>query len=133
MTKSGKRATQETLNYLSDEILSESELHEEEGDWFGELAEFVGHLPLSDELASRLTEYLTPFLDDDDRLDGTMYPTGAAFEYFESAAAGGVMRDYLIGFTDALQTDYLRWTAFQAEVGPEYAEWRLNSEPTKSR
>ena len=73
--------------YLSDYLSEEGLCQDKAQGWFGELGEFAGALAIDDPLLERAALYLSPFLDDDDRIDGLMYPQGAAVKFLESSWA----------------------------------------------
>ena len=108
--------------YLSDYLSEEDLCQEEAQGWFGELGEFVSALAIDDSLLERVALYLSPFLDDDDRIDGLMYPQGAAVTFLE-VSWGGDFGIYLEGFIDALAIDHERWMEMCAKNGSN-AEWR---------
>lgn len=112
--------------YLSD-YMSEEDWHGDKAlGWFGELGEFAGALAIDDPLLERAALYLSPFLDDDDRIDELMYPQGAAVKFLE-ASWGGDSGIYLAGFIDALAIDHQRWTEMCSRYGSN-GEWRLSTD-----
>lgn len=68
----------------------------------------------------------TPFLDDDDRIDGLMYPQGAAVKFLE-ASWGGNHIVYLEGLIDPPAIDYQRWTEIYSRPSSN-ADWRLSTD-----
>ena len=116
------------LEYLADDLGIEGENHEGYEQCFEQLADFTRSLKESDELAVGLAKCLDPFLIDDDRLGGALYPQGKAFEFLEIVPPGGVgeecLREYLGLFSFALHLDFERWNAHIEEVGEEVANWQ---------
>jgi hypothetical protein len=115
-------------DYISDELSIEAEEHPESEESFDGLVSFVDTLQSDDKICVRLAICIEPFLEDDDRLDGTHYRAGVGFEYLEETDPSGDYREYLEGLVEALQIDHRRWLAHLAEAGNN-AEWRIESGP----
>ena len=76
-----------------------------------------------------MDELLHPFLTDDPRLAGTLYPDGDAIHFMDSFAPGTdpkIYQDYLDKFLAHLRTDHRRWSAHVAERGVD-ASWTLQT------
>jgi hypothetical protein len=92
---------EEARGYLA-EYLADEDIHGGESrSWFGELAEYAMQLPPDDPLITRTVVYLQPFLDDDERVEGAMYPGGEAVRFIEQGW-GGDLGTYLAGFVEAM-------------------------------
>jgi hypothetical protein len=113
--------------YLGDYLGDEEWFGGESRDWFLALDAYVQALPLDDPRIVEAAEYLQPFLDDDDRIDGLMYPVGAAVHHIEDSGWGGDHDRYLTGFVAALGEDWRRWQQMVTEKG-DAAEWRMPDE-----
>ena len=119
-------------DYISDDLSIEAEEHPEDEEWFDGLVLFVDSLKFDDNICVRLAVCLEPFLEDDDRLDGTLYPAGKGFEFLEEADRSGDFRDYLEGLVEALENDHRRWLTHVAEAGVD-AQWRIDIGPPQLR
>jgi hypothetical protein len=112
-------------DYLEDWLRDEDVFGDESLDWFDALAVHVANLSLSDTRVMLAAVALQPFLDDDDRIDCTMYPDGSAIRYVEETGWGSDYDAYLTGFVDALAQDWQRWRSMVDHDG-EDAAWRLD-------
>ena len=115
-------------DYLADDLGLESEDHPDYEEWFEGLVGYLGQLSPDDELCVRLADCLQPFLDDDQRLDGTLYPNGSGFHFMETESPGGDFRRYLDGLVTCLERDYQRWLIHVSRAGGR-AEWRTETGP----
>jgi len=87
--------------------------------------------PADDPRLARLAQLLRPFLDDDPRLDGTLYPDGDAIRFMDAYAPTtdpDVCSAYLDDLLAHLARDYRRWQQQIAAAGPS-ATWRLGQRP----
>jgi hypothetical protein len=126
MAETDRRA--EARDYLGDDLQMEAEEHPEDEEWYLELADWLRGLSVSDVICEQLAVVLAPFLDDDDRIDGAMYPAGQAVSYMDSGPAGGDYRAYIEQLLEGLTRDYQRWIEHVATTG-DFAAWSLETGP----
>ncbi len=90
-------------------------------------AEYLRGLPGADGRVAELSELLRPFLEDNPRVGGTLYPDGDAIRFMDSFVPGEGPADceeYFDEFLVHLRTDHRRWLAHVAARGAD-AEWTL--------
>jgi len=78
---------------------------------------------------AELSELLHPFLADDPRLDGTLYPDGDAIRFMDSLVPDGdpeVCEEYFGEFLDHLRAGHRRWSAHVAAHGAD-AAWTFKT------
>jgi hypothetical protein len=78
---------------------------------------------------AELSELLQPFLANDLRLDGTLYPDGDAIRFMDSVVPDEdpeLCKQYLDEFLDNLRADHRRWSAHVAAHGAD-AAWTLET------
>jgi hypothetical protein len=115
---------EDARSYLAD-WLGDEDIHGEASlAWFAGLADYARELPLSHPLTRRAAVFLQPFLEDDERVEGAMYP-GGKFVQFIQQGWGGDYLEYLTALIDALGYDFLTWQAMLFEDG-DAAIWRYS-------
>jgi hypothetical protein len=121
---------EDARDYLADDIDAESEEWGEDYESaFEDLAEFLRDMDADDPLLARLAVVVAPFLENDDRLDGTLYPLGEGVTYEDETDPGEITpHAYLEGLVAALERDHARWTAHVADVGDD-AAWTMEFQP----
>jgi hypothetical protein len=121
---------EDARDYLADDLDAEAEdWGEDYEDSFENLAEYLRDMDADDMLLARLAVVVAPFLANDDRLDGTLYPLGEGVTYEDETDPGEVSpRTYLEGLVAALERDHARWTAHLERVG-ESATWTMDTQP----
>ncbi|WP_211763009.1 hypothetical protein [Kutzneria sp. CA-103260] len=120
---SSKELLENARGYLSD-FLHNEDWFDDDGiqDWFNNLGRYVAALPLTHPHIRAAAQYLRPFLEDDDCIDGLLYPCGAAICYIERRRPGGDLDDYLSGFLKALAIDWRTWRDVTEHFGAQ-AHW----------
>ncbi len=125
----GSRAG-DARDYLADDIDAQGE------EWDGEfatdyeaLAEHLRGLPADDDVCENLEEWLSPFLNDSDKVEGTLYPDGDAMRFLVRHVPPDNPEHryiYLQMFTDCAANDYCRWLAVVKRDGPT-ATWTVSA------
>jgi hypothetical protein len=126
MTRTDRRA--DARDYLGDDLEMEAEEHPGDEEWYLGLAQWLRSLSIEDTICEQLAIVLAPFLDDDDRIDGTMYPLGQAVWYMDSGPSGGDYRAYVVEILKRLTWDHERWVEHVAAAG-DFASWTLQTGP----
>ena len=120
----------EARDYLADDFDAESQDSTPEyAQDYNDFAAYLRALPADDSRLAELAELLRPFLDHDQRLDGTLYPDGDAMRFMVSVEPGSDSEDheeYFGGFLNHLRADHQRWLAHVAAHSTE-AEWRAET------
>jgi hypothetical protein len=96
---------------------------------YRDFADYLRALPAADDRMAELGELLRPFLENDPRLGGTLYPDGDAIRFMDSLVPDGdpeVCDEYLDEFLGHLRADRRRWLAHVAARGAD-AEWTLET------
>lgn len=116
-------------DYLADDFDAQGE------DWDGEYAEdYVGFaaylrsMPGDDDVCERLAAALKPFLDNDSRVDGALYPDGDAMRFMVRHVPPTDANErytYAQMFTACAENDHARWVAAIAEQGGT-AAWTVD-------
>ena len=94
---------------------------------YRDFADYLRALPAAGGRMAELGELLRPFLEDDPRLGGTLYPDGDAVRFMDSLVPDGdpeICDEYLDEFLGHLRADHRRWLAHVAARGID-AEWTL--------
>ncbi|GAA4033317.1 hypothetical protein GCM10023063_16100 [Arthrobacter methylotrophus] len=99
----------EARDYLSDHLNLEAEEHPADEDWYYALEDHLLALEPSHPICTRLAVALEPFLNDDERIDCTMYPQGKAVNFLDEQSPRGSFSTYLEGLTSAIEADHERW------------------------
>lgn len=117
-------------DYLADDFhMQASDEATELGRDYSDFADWLRELPASDPLLGLLATSLAPFLDDEPRLGGTLYPLGEAIQFMDKSLPPREPADrewYLQRFVTRLERDHRRWRALLAEAG-ESARWTVES------
>jgi hypothetical protein len=120
----------EARDYLADDFDEQAEdSPSEHAQDYHAFAGYLRALPADDGRVAELSELLHPFLADDPRLDGTLYPDGDAIRFMDSLVPGGdpeVCEEYFGEFLDHLRADHRRWSAHVAAHGAD-AAWTLKT------
>ncbi|MEO3931444.1 hypothetical protein WMO79_01335 [Micrococcaceae bacterium Sec7.4] len=120
----------EARDYLTDHLNLEAEEHPGHEDWYYELEDHLAALGADHSICRRLAVALEPFLNDDERIECTMYPIGEAITFLEQEPPGGPFTAYLEGLTSAIEADHGRWVKHVAAAG-DAAAWTLQSGPPR--
>jgi hypothetical protein len=101
-----RQRLKDAREFLADHLGDETYHFEEDDDekaqpWWHARGDYVDALPLDDPRLAQIAEYLTPFLDDDERVECTMDPGGATITYIEDPDWGGDHDLWLTGFVKA--------------------------------
>ena len=92
-------------------------------------AAYLRALPEADARVAELSELLHPFLANDPRLEGTLYPDGDAIRFMDSVVPDEdpeLCEQYLDEFLGNLRADNRRWSAHVAAHGAD-AVWTLKT------
>ncbi|MDQ2873546.1 MAG: hypothetical protein M3Y33_01415 [Actinomycetota bacterium] len=120
----------EALGYLADDFDEQAEgSPPEHAQDYRAFADYLRALPAAGVRAAELGELLRPFLADDPRPGGTLYPDGDAIRFMDSFVPDGdpeVCEQYLDEFLDHLRADHRRWSAHVAVHGAD-AAWTLET------
>jgi hypothetical protein len=91
------------------------------------VADYLRALTADDVQVIELSTFLHPFLTDDPRLGGTLYPDGDAIRFMDSFVPDAdpeICEEYLASFLRHLRRDHRRWSAHVAARGAD-AAWTL--------
>lgn len=116
-------------DYLADDFdLQGLDYEPEEDIDYSAFANYLRSLSGGDPRMFELAVTLRPFLEDDEGLDGTLYPDGDAIRMMDRHIPGDLLshEDYLRTFMSLLAQDHRRWTAHRAQQGAQ-AVWTLES------
>lgn len=120
----------EARDYLADDFDAESEDHPpDDAQQYSDFADYLRAIPADDSRLDELAEYLRPFLDNEERIDGTLYPDGDAMRLMievTPGADGSAREEYLADFLHCLRADHRRWLQHVAEKG-DAAQWRAET------
>ena len=120
-------------DYLADHLNDvEIEHWEEQEEWGESLVDWLRELPAADPICTHLGVLLSPFIEDDERLEGILYFAGHTSDYLDRGKRGGDFRDYLEELLKGLYWDYERWTTHIEEVGADAARWTFGGPPKVS-
>jgi hypothetical protein len=122
-------APADARDYVADDFDAQGE------EWEGEFeAEYVGFaayirsLPADDDVCERIAVALKPFLDNEARIDGTLYPDGDAMRFMVRHVPPKDNNEryaYAQMFTACSENDHARWAAATAEYG-DAAAWTVD-------
>lgn len=116
-------------DYLADDFdMQGGDFETEDADAYSAFADYIRSLPGDDPRMLELAVMLRPFFDNDDGLDGTLYPDGDAMRMMDREIPGWIHshEEYLGQFLSLLAIDFSRWTVHQAEQGDKPAgRWNL--------
>lgn len=98
----------EARDYLTDHLNLEAEDRPGAEAWYYGLEDHLRALDRDHPICSRLAVALEPFLNDDERIECTMYPLGDAVTFLEQQSPGGLFDAYLEGLTCAIEADHER-------------------------
>ena len=120
----------EARDYLADDFDAQAEeCPPEFAQGYRALADYLRALQADDGRVLELGELLDPFLRDDPRLGGTLYPDGDAIRCMDSLVPDADPEEcgqYLGLFLRHLRTDHRRWLAHVAAHGAD-AAWTLET------
>jgi hypothetical protein len=120
----------EARDYLADDFDEQAlDSPSESAQGYYDFADYLRALPAVDSRMAELSELLRPFLENDQRLGGTLYPDGDAIRFMDSVvpkADPEVCEEYLDEFLGHLRVDHRRWMVHVAERGAN-AEWTLET------
>jgi hypothetical protein len=120
----------EARDYLADDFDEQAaDSPPEHAQGYRDFADYLRALPADDGHVAELSELLRPFLEDDTRLGGTLYPDGDAIRFMDSLVPDAdpeACGEYLDEFLGHLQADHRRWLAHVAARGAD-AEWTLET------
>ncbi len=124
-------ALEKSRGFLADWLRDEDYFETQASiDSFGALADHVATIPLDDPRARSIARYVEPLLaDEGDRIEGVLYPDGAAVRYVEETEWGGDPDDYVEAFLEALRQDFTAWSDLVRRDG-EAAAWPASGLPT---
>ncbi len=127
MSRRQEHRSARARDYLADDFNAQANDEEDiaaQNDYY-DFEDWLREVSASNPLLDRLATYLAPFLDDDPRLGGTLYPLGEAsfFQDFCVPPHEPAHRArYLEGFVNTLERDHQRWRPLEAEAG-DNARW----------
>jgi hypothetical protein len=99
-------------------------------DWYEGVSEYLRSLPVEDPMCDALAVFLSPFaVEDDDRLEGTLYYSGEASWFLDNGDRGGDYRNYLENLLNGLQWDHERWREHVECAGDRKANWGIDGPP----
>lgn len=119
----------EARDYLTDHLNLEAEEHPGKEDWYYELENYLAALEPDHSICRRLAVALEPFLNDDDRIECTIYPLGDAVTFLDKQTPSGSFDAYLEGLTSAIESDHARWVSHVATAGAAAAWTTLSGPP----
>ena len=77
---------EEARNYLADDLDAETEDHDEpDSSRYGEVADLLRSFDSVDPLCARIANAIEPYLSDDSRVEGTLYPGGKGMRFLDHA------------------------------------------------
>jgi hypothetical protein len=112
-------------DYLAD-LLRDEPCDDNPGfdEWYEGVSEYLRSLSADDPICVELAETLAPFaVEDDQRLEGTLYFAGESSWFLDNGQRGGDYRGYLKELLKGLRWDNDRWREHLEDVGPERAHW----------
>lgn len=120
-------------DYLADDLDAETEDHDEpDSSRYGEAAELLRSIDATDPLCTRLAYAIEPYLSDDARVDGTLYPGGRGMRFLIDVTPPLTeqrQRLWLHDLVLGLEADRRHWSAIAAEAG-DAARWLDWNGPT---
>jgi hypothetical protein len=117
-------------DYVADDFEMQGE--EWDGDYQAEYSALANHLrslAVDDSVCKALADWLRPFVDNDDRIDGTLYPDGDAMRFMVGHVPPHDPEHryiYLRMFADCAHNDWSRWQALIERDG-DRARWTCES------